>query len=94
MTETRRLWQGGPLRQWAAERVSASWIPYARRGYVGPYVCEHCQAPNTGVYRTPLGWVCASCKRRRKAPRTVELRAQDAHVTPRAGNEDERRADL
>lgn len=70
---SRRMWDGGPLRQWETEKVSASWIPYARGGYVGPYVCERCQKPVVGVYRTASGWVCSVCRMPRKALKTVDL---------------------
>ena len=35
LVQIRRMWQRGRLREWETERVSASWIPYAR----GPLGC-------------------------------------------------------
>lgn len=78
------MWDGGPLRQWAEEKPSASWIPYARGGYVGPYVCEECQKAVGGVYRTASGWVCTACRMPRKARNSVDLAAPAGLMTQEA----------
>jgi hypothetical protein len=39
----KRMWPGGPLRQFSETRGSASWTPYDTGGYVGCYVCDTCR---------------------------------------------------
>lgn len=62
--EAKRMWEGGPLRQFALVRGSANWTQYDGGGYAGLYVCDQCQKPTSGgVYRTAAGvWKCAGCK--------------------------------
>lgn len=65
--ETRRMWEGGPLRRWSrTKQRSQSWNFYESascRGYAGAYVCDECQESTPGVYRsTPfVRWLCAAC---------------------------------
>jgi hypothetical protein len=67
---TRRMWEGGPLRQWAERddgRQATSWTRYQNPtsdGYAGCYVCDECQEPVGGVYRhmSPVRWICAACR--------------------------------
>jgi hypothetical protein len=64
--EIKRMWEGGPLRQWSAERpLKGKWIAYATGGFAGCYVCEWCQESADGVYfvREPQKWLCGACKR-------------------------------
>jgi len=64
----RRMWEGGPLRQWSEKRESSKWIPYAAGGYVAQYVCDQCRRPSQGVYRaiSPGKWLCGPCKQRER----------------------------
>ena len=57
----KRMWEGGPLRRWSAERVSGGQIPYDRGGFVGVYVCDVGKHDSPmGLYRSPDGlWKCA-----------------------------------
>ena len=70
--ELRRMWLGGPLRQFAAEKVSNAFIPYGERGstptFAGRYACDGCQMPTAGLYpaKTGKGWLCAGCKGRNR----------------------------
>ena len=52
-TKIVRTWKGGPLRQMAATKVSAAFIPFAEEiegcSFAGRYVCECCQEPCSGV---------------------------------------------
>lgn len=66
----KRIWEGGPLRQWSEKRQASSWLKH-REGYVGMYVCDHCHelAPG-GVYsvrqmsghKGVIAWLCAPCR--------------------------------
>ena len=69
--EVRRMWSGGPLRQWSETNPSRSWLAYATGGYVAAYVCDQCQVPCDGVYfvRGEQKWLCGRC---RKAVRKIE----------------------
>ena len=61
-TTVRRMWKGGPLRQWAAEPHD-HFLSIDPAGYAGRYVCDVCNRPVVGVYKTKdLGWVCAACR--------------------------------
>jgi len=71
----RRMWSGGPLRQFSNRQLKSHYVAYSSpilKGYAGSYLCDACQGPCQGRYRTPpLGnWVCGACKedceRRRK----------------------------
>lgn len=59
----RRMWRGGPPREWSQMRVRGSMAPYADGGFVDRYVCEQCGDPQEdGVWQTKQGWVCTYCK--------------------------------
>lgn len=63
--QIRRTWEGGPLRQWAPTRPQGTnWIPYAKGGVIGSYVCDGCQVLAKGVYLVIQpkirGYVCPS----------------------------------
>ena len=65
--EVRRMWEGGPLRQWTAKRPSSGkWVPYEHGGFAGRYVCADCQQTVAGLYRQNAGakWLCEACKRK------------------------------
>src|SRR3974390_2818824 len=54
--EVRRMWEGGPLRQWTAKRPSSGkWVPYEHGGFAGRYVCADCQQTVAGLYRQNAG---------------------------------------
>jgi hypothetical protein len=68
------MWEGGPLRQMAATKVSGTFIPYAKTinscHFAGRYVCDGCQQPSNGVRRQNDGrlsgnghsrWLCDPC---------------------------------
>jgi hypothetical protein len=72
--EVRRMWEGGPLRQWSKDNPQRNLTGYAvglgneLEGYVGSYVCEECGEPCGGVYRRrgaaggEAKWVCGACR--------------------------------
>lgn len=63
--EIRRMWEGGPLRQWSDKARGSAWNYYEKAqtvGYAGSYVCDKCSNPVYGVYRLNQGWICAACK--------------------------------
>ena len=73
MIEIRRMWPGGPLREFATERPNSSWgTPYQSNtlaGFAGRYVCESCLKPSPmGVYQVTAAqnrgssWLCAACR--------------------------------
>ncbi len=70
-----RMWEGGPLRQMAASRVSNAFIPCAKtingRSFAGRYVCDGCQEPCKGILLSNVGksggnrhskWLCDRCR--------------------------------
>src|SRR5450631_4512937 len=70
------MWEGGPLRQMAATKVSGAFIPYARTingcHFAGRYVCDGCQEPCGGISlqndgklsgKRHSGWLCDLCIR-------------------------------
>jgi len=61
--EIRRMWEGGPLRQFSADRVG-SWTPLDTGGYGGQYICDTCKNPVSGIYEAVdgNGWQCSDCK--------------------------------
>ena len=73
--EMRRMWPGGPLRQWSPVREGGCSMPLDGGGYGGPYECEGCLTPVPGVYRVITQpqrggtWLCASCKAQATAGR-------------------------
>jgi hypothetical protein len=64
----KRMWEGGPLRNWSPSHTSLAPMVYAKGGYVGSYVCDQCQRSCDGVYCTDgeqagqKRWVCGGCK--------------------------------
>ena len=82
-----RMWTSGPLRQMAATKTSAAFIPYAKsmngHHFAGRYVCDGCQQPSNGVRRQNDGrfsgnghsrWLCDPCFEGRE--RKVRTQAQ------------------
>jgi hypothetical protein len=81
-----RAWDGGPLRQFAATKLSGAFIPYAKsingHHFAGRYVCDGCQQPSNGVRRQNDGrlsgnghsrWLCDPCfEGRERKVRTEE----------------------
>ncbi len=67
--EHRRMWEGGPLRQFSPERNTTCKMYYESpglKGYVGAYVCDGCGEPSPGIYsphHPHRKWLCAACKR-------------------------------
>jgi hypothetical protein len=65
--ELKRMWIGGPLREWSPVQVR-SFISLGNGGFGGRYVCDDCLKPVTGVYRVTgaqnggYKWQCAGCK--------------------------------
>jgi hypothetical protein len=47
LIQTRRMWEDGPLRQWAEKRITSSWVRH-RDGWAGKYVCDDCGKPTPG----------------------------------------------
>ena len=82
------MWEGGPLRQMAATKVSGAFIPFAKTingcHFAGRYVCDGCQQPSNGVHRQNDGrlsgnrhskWLCDPCfEGRERKTRTPEQR--------------------
>lgn len=72
MIETKRMWEGGPLRQFSTEAnrpATGKWISYDNpalnlAGYAGCYVCEGCERSVDGVYyaQGAQKWLCGACK--------------------------------
>jgi hypothetical protein len=67
----RRMWNGGPLRQFSVTQANGHYIAYCSpflTGYAGSYVCDRCLRPSAAVYRlrTSRQWLCATCKKERK----------------------------
>jgi hypothetical protein len=65
----RRMWEGGPLRQFSSKQAKSHYVGYSTpflTGYAGSYICDLCQVPCSGVYRVlPLEkWICGGCKER------------------------------
>lgn len=50
-----RTWKGGPLRQMAASKVAAAFVPFAKTieglDWAGHYVCENCKDAVSGGVR-------------------------------------------
>jgi hypothetical protein len=67
----RRMWIGGPLRQFSETQVNSHYIRYSSRfltGFAGSYVCDRCQRPCAGVYpahpsETQREWLCGGCRK-------------------------------
>lgn len=65
--EVKRMWEGGPLRQFSGKHEGAAQNYYqspALTGYTGAYVCDECLEPRDGVYRVGRlrKWLCKACK--------------------------------
>lgn len=65
----RRMWEGGPLRQFSETQASSHYVAYSApflKGYAGSYVCALCQRPSAGIYlvRKADKWLCGACKER------------------------------
>lgn len=65
----RRMWEGGPLRQFSKTQVKSHYVGYSGpflKGYAGSYVCDLCLLPSAGVYflRPQRSWLCGKCKRK------------------------------
>ena len=58
---TRRMWEGGPVRQFSESRTKGGWMPLNSGGFAGPYVCSRCHSAVSGVYGPTQGWICADC---------------------------------
>jgi len=68
----RRMWDGGPLRQFGETQASGHYVAYSSpflTGYAGSYVCDRCLRPCAGVYlvKPPGIWLCGSCKAQQTA---------------------------
>ena len=64
----KRMWPGGPLRQFSKRQAGGNYTAYSGpipTGYAGSYICERCQRPCAGIYfvRPVKNWVCGPCKR-------------------------------
>ena len=68
--EIKRMWDGGPLREWSPSNPDHHLMYYAKGGYVGSYVCDFCRNPCNGVYhiKNSDSWTCGSCKKPAKEP--------------------------
>jgi hypothetical protein len=76
-----RMWDGGPLRQMAATKLSNAFIPYegGNLPFAGRYVCDNCLKPCQGVMRQNVGsqgnavyidrWLCDQCRRTSLKPK-------------------------
>jgi len=70
LVQIRRMWEGGPRREFA-HRPSSNWGTPYQDGYAGQYIGDHCGRPRlNGVYsvrylRGPSSayvWLCAECR--------------------------------
>jgi hypothetical protein len=65
--EIRRMWEGGPLRQISAT-ARGRWTIDDKGEFRGPYVCDECLKPVSGIYEPKRGvgdgrkWLCAECR--------------------------------
>jgi hypothetical protein len=68
--QIKRMWDGGPLRQWSPDNPTRNFMSYGKGGYVGSYVCDFCQNTCDGLYRVKNSdsWTCGSCRKQRKVP--------------------------
>ena len=83
--QSKRMWEGGPLRQFSDKQIASNFIFYSGagfEGYAGSYVCDECQRPTPGVYELKVGvqasreWFCGTCReaQRPKQEQPVQLR--------------------
>jgi hypothetical protein len=67
----RRMWEGGPLRQFSETQVNSHYIRYCSpflTGFAGSYVCDRCRRPSAGVYLSHPSemqneWLCGGCRK-------------------------------
>ena len=84
LVQIRRMWEGGPLRNWSDRKTTLTPMSHNRGGFVGAYVCERCLGSCDGVYlvREEQSWLCGACRaavatkqqqpaQLRRAPRTI-----------------------
>ena len=69
--EIRQMWPNGPSRIWSQTKGSMADLRYEPDGFVGSYVCQGCNQPVAGVYRsgtskTGENWLCGGCAKREK----------------------------
>jgi hypothetical protein len=86
----RRMWNGGPLRQFSDTQAKSHYIAYSGRfltGYAGSYVCDRCRRPSPGVYlfKETHQWLCGGCKGR--IPKGLGVRGH-RHASKKATPED------
>jgi ribosomal protein S27AE len=64
LVQIRRMWEGGPLRNWSDRKTTLTPMSHNRGGFVGTYVCERCLGSCDGVYlaREEQRWLCGACK--------------------------------
>jgi hypothetical protein len=74
----RRMWAGGPLRQFstAKQRPHGGFERYTGpilNGWAGAYVCNECLSTSQGVYGpTPSGkWLCGGCRETSKGDKSL-----------------------
>ena len=69
--QIRRMWQGGPLRLFAATKTNNTKVGLASGGFGGSYVCDGCKRLAHGVHRVQsfgnggancATWLCGRCK--------------------------------
>jgi hypothetical protein len=76
--EIKRMWEGGPLRQWSDTRqTSGGWLYYTNSqmtGYAGSYVCDECRQSTPGVYyvSSVKKWLCRACKKLAKSSKQAK----------------------
>jgi len=64
----KRMWQGGPLREWSETKTPATSMSYGKVGYAGRYGCDRCLKAVNGVYlvqetSSSAGmWLCSDCR--------------------------------
>lgn len=69
--EVKRMWPGGPLRQFAKEK-QGGWVSYEAgglKGFAGMYICDKCALPAPmGIYGPLVSetgekiWLCGPCQ--------------------------------
>jgi hypothetical protein len=82
----RRMWNGGPLRQFSNTQAGGHYIRYSNRfltGFAGSYVCDRCQRPSAGVYlskpsKTRNEWLCGGCKPSKREGGACDVRPAQA----------------
>jgi hypothetical protein len=64
----RRMWEGGPLRQFSKTQAKGHYVAYSGHfltGYAGSYVCDQCRKPCAGIYyaKACQSWLCGGCRK-------------------------------